>query len=217
MGNIVDTTLFYSILPKLIYACRLTLLIAFFSTIIGLVGGTCLALVQRTSFKLFSWGITSLIMVIQGTPMIVQIVFFYYGLKLPFSPLVVAIIAIGINSSAYISQVILSGINAVPKGQIEAAMTLGVSQFQTTRYIILPQAVRTVLPALGNEFATLIKDSSLAYIVGVNELFKQSRTIMSSTYDVVTVYIATALLYFIMTSLISLCIKYWEKKWSKTC
>ena len=106
-----NLTLFIEIMPKLLSACRLTIAIAFFSTFIGVTGGTLLALAQRSSIKPLRWLVTAYITLIQGTPMIMQIVFFYFIIKLPFSPIVVAIIAIGLNSCAYISQVIRSGIS----------------------------------------------------------------------------------------------------------
>jgi ABC-type amino acid transport system permease subunit len=119
-----------------------------------------------------------------------------------------AILSIGLNSGAYISQIILSGINSVNKGQIEAAKALGFSQFQTTRFIVLPQAIRNILPALGNEFVTLIKDSSLASTIGVYELSKQGSIIISQTFDAPTIYIVIGLIYLIMTSTISIAISF---------
>lgn len=212
-----DISLFITALPVLIKACGTTLVIAFFSSCIGLTGGVLLALALRSSVSLIRICATVYVAIVRGTPMIVQIVFLYYGLKLPLSPFVVAIIAIGANSSAYVSQVVLSGIAAVSKGEIEAAFVMGISKIETLRFIILPQAIRVVLPAMASELITLIKDSSLAYIIGVNELFKQSRAIMSTTYDVVTLYVAVALLYFIMTSLLALALQIIEKRWDNVC
>ncbi len=214
--ELMDLQLFIQIMPQLLRACVSTLHIAFFSTVIGLVGGTVLALAQRSSFLPMRWSVNSLVAVLRGTPMLVQIVFFYYGLNLPFTPLTVAILAIGLNSSAYTSQVIKAGIDAVDRGQIEAATVLGFSKTQITRYIILPQAFAIVLPALSNEFVNLIKDSSLAYIIGGHELFKEGRTIINSTYDVATVYLAVAFLYFIMTSLVTFGVSFFEPK-EETC
>ena len=145
--------------------------------------------------------------------MIVQITFFYYGVSLPFAPITIFIIAIGCNSAAYISQIIKVGIQSVSRGELEAATVLGLTKLQTMRYIILPQAIRVVLPALGNEFATLIKDSSLAYLLGVNELYKSGREIMSVTYDVLGVYICLTILYLIMTYAVTYSVERLEKKW----
>ena len=189
--------------PALLTGAYVSVQIAFFATIIGIVGGIGIALLQRSSSSLIRYLAHTYVWIFRGTPMVVQIMFMYYGLNLPFSPFVTAIIAIGLNSCAYISQIMRSGIEAVEKGQLEAAYTLGISWWDTTRYIILPQAIRTILPALGSEFITLIKDSSLAYIIGVNELFKEARTIMSVTFDVMTIYAGMTLLYLAMTSTVS--------------
>jgi len=210
----INTSLLLQELPILIRACSTTLYIAFFSTMLGLLGGTLIALAERSSYTLLRVLAQTYIFVVRGTPMIVQIVFYYYVFNLPVEPITVAIIAIGCNSSAYISQVIKTGIKAVGKGQIEAATVMGFTPMQITRYFILPQAFRAILPALGNEFTTLIKDSSLAYIIGVNELFKTSRNLMNVTYDVVTIYVAIALLYFIMTTTLTVLLTLLEKKWN---
>ncbi len=210
----INFDLLFQELPALIRACSTTLYIAFFSTLLGLIGGTCIALLERSPSVILRLFAKSYIFVVRGTPMIVQIVFYYYVFNLPVEPTVVAIIAIGCNSSAYISQVIKTGIKAVGKGQIEAATVMGFTPMQITRYFILPQAFRAILPALGNEFTTLIKDSSLAYIIGVNELFKTSRNLMNVTYDVVTIYVAIALLYFVMTTTLTLALTLLEKKWN---
>lgn len=213
----IDIMLLTKALPQLIYACKNTLTIAFFATLLGMTGGTLVALGLRSSIAPLRWFLHCYTTIIRGTPMIVQIMFLYYGLRLPFDPIVVAIIAIGINSCAYVSQVVTTGINAVAKGEIEAAHVLGFSHVQTLRYIILPQALRIVLPALGNEFITLVKDSSLAYIIGVNELFKESRNITNVTYDVLTIYVAVTLLYLIMTYSVTLSLQILENRWNRSC
>lgn len=182
-----------------------------------MIGGTLIALGQRSHRKFLRYPLDAYVAIIRGTPMIVQIVFWYYAIQLPFDPLFVAIIAIGCNSAAYISQVMATGIRTVDKGQLEAAQVMGFTKLQQVRYIILPQALRAVLPSLGNELVTMIKDSSLAYIIGVNELFKESRNLISTTYDVMTIYVAITLLYFVMTHSLTLIVKYLEKELEKPC
>ena len=213
----IDMPLFLKILPQLIRACQNTLLIAFFSTLIGLVGGTLVAIGLQSTFKPLRYFLKVYTTVIRGTPMVVQIVFWYYGLQLPIDPLIIAIIAIGFNSCAYVSQIMHSGIISVDQGQKEAAYVMGFTKIQTIRYIILPQAIRVVLPSLGNEFITLIKDSSLSYIIGVHELFKESRNLITTTYDVMTVYIAVTLLYLIMTHSLTMILHYVKKELEKPC
>jgi polar amino acid transport system permease protein len=111
-----------------------------------------------------------------------------------------------------VSNVIRAGILSVARGQIEAAYTLGLTQLQTIRYIVLPQAVRTVLPSLGNEFVTLIKDSSLASIIGVYELTKEGSFIIARSFNSISIYIAIAGIYLLMTIPLTLYINYLEKR-----
>lgn len=200
----------------LLHGALTTLYIAALACFIGLVGGILLALAQTSKNKILNSIVTIYITLIRGTPMLIQIAFFYYAiipaLGLHISALYAAIIAIGLNSSAYISQVVRSGIASVGKGQIEAARTLGFTTSQTIGYIILPQALRVVIPSLGNEFITLIKDSSLAYTIGVVELYKQGITMRSITLDAMSTYTGVALVYLVMTTTLTFFMNTLEKK-----
>lgn len=212
---IIDFNLIIEYLPVLLQGLVVTLQIAGIGCFIGLILGTLLALMQTSSNKLLRIFVTSYVVIIRGTPMLIQILCAYFLLPhigVHISALWTAIIAIGLNSAAYISQVIRSGISSIGKGQIEAAKVLGFSTPATIRYIILPQALRTTLPALGNEFVTLIKDSALASIISVPELTKQASYVKSKTFDAITVYFAVAILYLILTSTVSLFIAYLEKR-----
>ncbi len=213
----INWQLFFDVLPKLIMATKTTFVIAIFSTIFGMTGGTFIAMLLKSENRVIRFFANSYVAIFRGTPMIVQIIFIYYLLNLDVSPVFIAILSIGLNSSAYISQIIKSGIDAVEKGQIEAATVLGLSDFEIMRYIVLPQAFKVVLPSLANEFITLVKDSSLAYIIGVNELFKESRNLMNVHYEVITIYLAVALIYFLITFSLSILISQFEKEMKKIC
>ncbi len=211
----IDFQLIQESIPALLQGLLITIQISSIGCVIGLSLGTLLAIIQTSNIPLLGSLVTIYITIIRGTPMLIQILFTFYllpqlGVTLP--TIWAAIIAIGLNSSAYISQVIKSGIRSVSKEQIEAAQVLGFTSIQTTRYIILPQAIRVVLPALGNEFITLIKDSSLASIIGVAELTKQGRIIISHTYDAISIFFAIALLYLILTTLVSLFVAKLEQR-----
>ena len=212
----INIELIYKYFPLLLQGAATTLYIAGLSCTIGLVGGIILALAQTSGNKILSGIVTLYVTIIRGTPMLIQIAFFYYAilptLGLTISALYAAIIAIGLNSTAYISQVVRSGITSVSKGQIEAAKTLGLSTWQIIQYIVLPQALRVVIPSLGNEFITLIKDSSLAYTIGVVELYKQGITMRSLTLDAMTTYTAVALMYLVMTTTLSIFMNYIENR-----
>ena len=212
---IIDFNLIAEYMPLLLQGLVVTLQIAGISCCIGFVLGTILALMQTNKNPLLHTFVTSYVVIIRGTPMLIQIFSAYFllpQLGIHISALWTAIIAIGLNSAAYISQVVKSGISSVGIGQMEAAKVLGFSTTDTIRYIVLPQALRTALPALGNEFVTLIKDSSLASLIGVAELTRQGNFIKSKTFDAITVYFAIAILYLILTSTVSFLITRLEKR-----
>jgi len=195
-----------------------SLQIAGIAVSIGLILGTGLALIQTGTNKLLRMLVTAYVTVIRGTPMLVQIMIAYFVLPqlgINLSAFWSAVLAIGINSSAYLSQIIRSGIASIGKGQWEAAQVLGFSRGQALRYIILPQALQVVLPALGNEFITLLKDSSLASTIGVVELVKEGQIIISKTYKVIPVYLMITLVYLVMTSVLSLVLAWIEKRIKK--
>jgi polar amino acid transport system permease protein len=214
----IDITVFYKALPYLLRGAVVTIEIAVLSCAIGLTLGTIIGLLQSGSNTIINFLINIFVTVIRGTPMLIQIAFVYFvlpelGIMIP--DFWAAVVAIGLNSSAYVSQTIRSGIAAVSKGQREAAHVLGLSKFQTTRYIILPQALAVVLPALGNELITLVKDSSLASTIGVMELTKEGSIIKSQTFDALTIYCAVALFYLVMTSILSYCVSRLEVRMNR--
>jgi His/Glu/Gln/Arg/opine family amino acid ABC transporter permease subunit len=214
-SRMIDLNLIIEYLPVLLQGLIVTLEIAAIACCIGLVLGTILALMQTSHNAILRSIVAVYVVIIRGTPMLIQILCAYFllpqiGIIIP--AFWTAIIAIGLNSAAYISQVMRSGIASVGRGQIEAAKVLGFSTPDTIRYIILPQALRTTLPALGNEFVTLIKDSALASLIGVAELTKQANFVKSKTFDAITVYFAVAILYLILTSTVSFFVARLEKR-----
>lgn len=204
-----------SILPTLLKGVVITLAIAFCSSVFGFIGGTLLAIAHSSKISWLKTLVYIYVTIIRGTPMLLQIMFLY--LLLPtigiyISAFSTVVLAIGLNSSAYISQIIRAGIKSVSKGQIEAAYTLGISSYDLIRYIILPQALQIVIPALGNEFITLIKDSSLASLIGVTELYMRGNIIISQTHNAIPVYITIGLLYLLLTTILSVIINKIENK-----
>lgn len=214
----INMQLIQDSLPLLLRGAVVSIQIALCAAIIGIILGTLLGLAQSSKNKILQWLVTIYVTVVRGTPMLIQITFAFYGLPqigIHISPFWVAIWAIGLNSAAYMSQVIRSGIKAVHKGQIEAARVLGFSTTQITQYILLPQAFRIVLPSLGNEFITLIKDSSLASTIGVVELTKEGNFIRGRTFDAISVFVAVALMYLCITTLLSLLIRHVEQRMNR--
>lgn len=214
----INSTIAAQALPFLLKGTLVSLGIWIIAIFIGFIGGTLLGIAQTRGSKVMQWIVSGYVWFIQGTPMIVQISFLYFVLPecgISFSNFWTAAIAIGLNSSAYVSQIVRSGINAVPKGTIEAAHVLGFSKQQTVWYIILPQALRIVIPALGNEGTTLIKDTSLASIIGVMELYKVTTGFINQTYDVVTLFVMLAVLYLFLTSTFSFGMSLLQKRMNK--
>lgn len=211
----INFQLIYDSIPYLLRGALVSLKISAIGCSIGITLGTILGLLQSRGNAITRACVLVYVTIIRGTPMLIQIAFAVYvlpeiGIKIP--AFWAAACAIGLNSGAYVSQIVRSGIASVSTGQIEAAQVLGFSNIQITRYIILPQALRVVLPALGNEFITLIKDSSLASTVGVAELTREGALIKSRTFDALSVYCAVALVYLVITTTISLLLAYFEHK-----
>ncbi|MDO5027703.1 MAG: amino acid ABC transporter permease [Bacillota bacterium] len=184
-----------------------TIQLSIVGVILGLSFGILLALMKTSKNKLFNFLSSAYIEIVRGTPMLVQIMIVYFGLKqiIPDSlaflkaPMFLCSLSISLNSAAYVAEIIRSGINSVDKGQMEAARSLGLNKSLAMKKIILPQAIKNILPALVNEFITLIKESSITYTVGVAELMYAGKSISSSTYQFTKPFVYAALIYFIMT------------------
>lgn len=214
----INFTLLSTYSTEFIQGTILTLQIASIGCLIGITGGIILGLIQANVKGPLAWLVTLITIIIRGTPMLIQIMFIYFllpELGLHLSDVWSAIIAVGINSCAYVSQIILAGINTVSVGQREAAYVLGLSHAQTIRFIILPQAIRAVLPALGNELITLVKETSLASTIGVMELSKQAYFVQTRTFDVIGVYGIVAAIYFVITSILTLGVYYLEQRMNR--
>lgn len=184
-----------------------TLIISLFAVIIGFLLGTIIALINDSNEKNGNFKILSTlgrwyVNVIRGTPMLLQLMIIYYVIfkSIDISPVLVGIIAFGLNSSAYVSEIIKSGINSVDTLQYESALSLGFNYSKTMIYVILPQAIKNILPALGNELVTLIKETSVAGYIGIVDLTKASDIIASNTYNYFFPLIITAIIYFILTT-----------------
>ncbi|HSW75989.1 MAG TPA: amino acid ABC transporter permease [Candidatus Saccharimonadales bacterium] len=201
-----------------IFGVQLTLIIAFLSCLLGTLLGGAAGIILAGKSRFLRFLIMTYVIIIRGTPMLIQITATYFLLQyigFPISALYSAILSIGLNSGAYVSQIVLSGIKSVSKGQIEAAKVLGFTQRQTITLIVLPQALRNVLPALGNEFVTLVKDSSLASTIGVYELTQQGNVVFGQTYDAPAVYLIVGIIYLCLTSVVSLLVSLFDKKLNK--
>lgn len=199
-----------------------TLVIALIAVIIGFVLGTIITLIRDYHKETGRLSILNKICnfyvyIVRGTPVLLQLMILYYVVfKTVDIPIVlVGVITFGLNSAAYVSEIIRSGIEGMGKGQTEAAKTLGLSYTQTMYNIIFPQAIQKILPALGNEFITLLKDTSVAGYIGIVELLKASDIVSSRTYDYFFPLIMSALVYLFFTFLMVKIMRRIERKLNK--
>ncbi|HEP7094252.1 TPA: amino acid ABC transporter permease [Streptococcus pyogenes] len=186
--------------------------VVFFGTLIGVL----VTLIKRSHVKPLTWVVNLYVWIFRGTPMVVQIMIAFawmhfnnmptigFGvLDLDFSRLLPGIIIISLNSGAYISEIVRAGIEAVPKGQLEAAYSLGIRPQNAMRYVILPQAFKNILPALGNEFITIIKDSALLQTIGVMELWNGAQSVVTATYSPISPLLVAAFYYLMVTTVMA--------------
>ena len=204
----LDFSFIVEYMPYYFEGIKYTLLISFVAVLFGAVFGSLLFYMKSSNFHI--WKIKPLkiiavayIEIIRGTPMILQIFIVYAGAE-PFfgmdlSALQAAFVAIALNSAAYVSEIVRAGIDAVDKGQMEAARSLGMKKSTAMMLIVVPQAVRNILPAIGNEFVAVIKESSMASVVGVGELMYAAKIVQGSTYRSLESLIVAAGFYFILT------------------
>ncbi|HHX0322334.1 TPA: ABC transporter permease subunit [Staphylococcus aureus] len=182
---------------------KITILISLIGVALGSILGAFVALMKLSKIKIISWIASIYIEILRGTPMLVQVFIVFFGitaaLGLDISALVCGTIALVINSSAYIAEIIRAGINAVDKGQMEAARSLGLNYRQTMKSVIMPQAIKNILPALGNEFVTLIKESSIVSTIGVGEIMFNAQVVQGISFDPFTPLLVPAALYFVLT------------------
>lgn len=201
----------------------ITLLLTVLSFSFGLLGGTGLAMLLQAPWPLAHRLCRLYIDFFRGTPMLVQLFLIYFGLPALIQSLNItftierlpaAVTALSLNVAAYLAEVLRGGIESIERGQWEAADALGFSPLERMRFVVAPQAIRRVLPPLANEFITLIKDTSLAAVIGFDELFRQGQLMVATTYRAFEIYIAVALVYLVMTTSASLLFKRLERKLS---
>ena len=200
-----------------------TMLISFFAVLLGVVIGTLLAVIKYSAARTRRMGLLAAICniyitIIRGTPVYVQllIIYFFAFNTRGSSPVVAGIICFGINSSAYVAEIIRAGIEAVDKGQTEAGRSLGLNGIQTMVYIILPQAIRNILPALGNEFIVLIKETAIIGNIGVIDVTKVGQNIGNSTFNYVYPLLVTAIIYLVVVIILTKLLQMFERRLARS-
>lgn len=207
----------------LINGLAVTLKITFFAVILGFILGFGVAVVRNIydntkKLKFLNFLCNIYLTVIRGTPVVVQLLIIYFVIfsSVRIDKSFAAILSFGINSGAYQAEIFRSGINSVPKGQMEAGRSLGFSYPQTMINIIMPQAIKNVLPTLANEFIVLMKETSVASYIALDDLTKAGDVIRSRTYSAMMPFLAVALLYLIMVMLFSYLVKLLERRLARS-
>jgi polar amino acid transport system permease protein len=195
---------------------KITLQVVALAGVIGFIIGTLLALCKIGRIKILTIIADIYTSIFRGTPLVLQLMIIYYGLPqaigINLEPVTAAVMAFGLNSGAYISEVIRAGILAVDKGQREAAMALGVPYGQMMKDIILPQALKNILPALMNEYITLTKESAIVTVIGVSDIMRRSYMVGSNTYAFLEAFIFAGLIYYVLVMILTLLGKVIERR-----
>lgn len=211
-------------LPFFLEGIKNTLIIAAMSVLLGAIFGTLMAMMRMSRIKPLKWFAIAYIEFVRGTPLMVQLMFIFYGLPMMginfpeiswipnFSRFMAGIVAMSINSCAYVAEVIRSGIQAVDDGQMEAARSIGFKYGESMKLVILPQAIKNILPALGNEFVTVIKESSIVSVIGIADLMFRTNDVVALTYRSLPCLAIAACMYFILTFTSSRLIVLLEKR-----
>lgn len=195
-----------------------TLEIAFFAAVLGLIIGTIVALMKLSTNRkgkktVWAWIANAYIDVIRGTPSVLQLLIMWFIImKSCKNGVLVAVLSFGINSGAYVAEIVRAGILAVDKGQTEAGRSLGLSKVQTMIYIILPQAIKNVLPPIGNEFIVLLKETVIVGYVSLTDLTRTASQISSRTYEAFMPLIGAAVIYFVIIKILTVLLEQLERR-----
>ena len=212
--------------PMFLRGAGMTLLISIIGTIFGAIIGLLAGVIstipkperrgKRIFLKLVNAILTMYIEFFRGTPMIVQAMVIFYGSAMAFGVdmdrTVAAIFIVSINTGAYMAEIVRGGVISIDKGQFEAAQAIGMNHMQTMQQVVLPQVIRNILPATGNQFVINIKDTSVLNVIGVTELYFQTKTVAGISFKYFEPFFVACILYFIMTFSVTLILRYFERK-----
>lgn len=212
-----------NLIAILLKGMLMTIVLSLLSVLIGSILGVIPALGRLSNNKFVYYISTFYVDIIRGTPLLVQVLLIYAFINLPvtiflgidLSNFIPGMLALIINSSAYVAELIRGGIESVDKGQAEAALSLGMTKSQTMKKIVFPQAIKNIIPSLGNEFVTMIKETAIFINVGVAELMYSAEIVKTYTYAIKETYIVVAILYLLLTIPMSKFMSYLEKRLSR--
>jgi polar amino acid transport system permease protein/polar amino acid transport system substrate-binding protein len=203
-------------LPSLLSGLLVTIEIAVISLILAVILGIILGIFSISTSKILKGIATVYIYIIRGTPLMIQALFLFFGVGqafgIRFDPMVAAIITLTINASAYMAEIFRGGIQAIDNGQMEAARSLGLSYSKTMRKVILPQAVKIMVPSILNQFIVTLKDTSILSVISIRELTATGQIIIARNYKALEMYAIVACMYFILITILTLVSSYIERK-----
>ncbi len=224
MDMIIDTAVKYN--DIFMSGVKITIIISFLACFFGLFLGIALAFMKISGIKILQAIAAVYVEIIRGTPVLVQISLVFFGLPflgihfpsfqiwgVDFERLSAGVLALIINSGAYQCEIVRSGIQSIPKGQLEGALSLGFSKWESMIRIIIPQAIRNILPVIGNEFVTLIKESSQVSVIGMADLMYTATTIQGISFQPFPPLVIVAVYYFVMTFFVSMSLRYLEHRY----
>jgi His/Glu/Gln/Arg/opine family amino acid ABC transporter permease subunit len=215
LGIILDA------MPRLLQGALVTLELTAFAILIGITAGSLIGISRLSSALPLRWAARAYTDFFRGTPLLVQIFMVYFGIPavtaglgypVRMTQLVAAVTALSLNCAAYLAEIVRAGIQSIEIGQREAAESLGLGPIETMRYVIFPQAFRRMIPPIGNEFISLLKDTSLVAVIGFEELFRKGQLIVAQNYRAFEIYAAVALVYLALTLLSSQAFS-WLERW----
>ncbi|WP_309572457.1 amino acid ABC transporter permease [Deinococcus sp.] len=213
----MDFNLIWQNIPYLLQGAAMTLKITGLALVFGVLLGTLVALARLSPLRWLAGLALAYIELIRGTPMLVQIFLIFFGLpqllQHPINEFAAGVIAFSINSSAYVAEIVRSGIQSIARGQTEASLSLGFTPTDTLRYIVLPQAFRRVVPPLVNEAISLLKNSSLLSAIAIVELTRAAQLVSSRTFRPFEMFLAISVMYLIMTLTLSFIANRIENRW----
>lgn len=214
----LDFSVLTEYMPALLEGLNMTIQISILSIIFGTIMGILGALCKISKNFLLRSLANVYVEWIRNTPLLIQVLFIYFGLGVFFnlSPMVASVIALSFFSGAYIAEIIRAGIQSVPRGQKEAAMSIGMTELQAMRLIILPQAIKRILPPLAGQFITLVKDSSLVSVIAVTDLTYVAKNIVTTTFRAFEVWLVIALFYFVLSFTLSIAVRKLEGRFAKS-
>lgn len=211
-----DASVMWDSVPILLTGIRLTIIITIVGLFFGFIFGATAGLLKLSRNVFLRKLAGAYVESIRGTPLMVQVMFLYFGLPMAVGmripPLTAGIVTIALNSGAYIAEIVRGAVQSINPGQMEAARSIGLTRFQAMRYVVWPQALKRMIPPLGNQFIISLKDTSLLVVIGVGELTRTGQEIISVNFRAFEVWLTVAIMYLVLTMTISKILSVVEEK-----